>query len=136
MTPPEFLIRHAALDAIIAHARAARPAECCGMLLGTAASIEEAIQARNIASGPTRFLIDPHDHIEARRVARGRGVEVIGFYHSHPYSPPLPSPTDIAEATYPEAVYLIVSLAGAAPNARLFRIERGAAVELPLRSIG
>jgi len=116
MTPPEFLIRHAALEAIIAHAHAARPAECCGMLLGKAASIE--------------------DHIEARRVARGRGLDVIGFYHSHPHSPARPSPTDIAEATYPDAVYLIVSLAGAAPNARLFRIERGAATELPLRSIG
>ena len=81
---------------------------------------------------PTRFLIDPKDHIAARRAARGRGLEVLGFYHSHPHSPAWPSPTDVAEAAYPEAVHLIVSLEGGGADARLFRIERGSPVELPL----
>ena len=136
MSAAEFLITHTALDAIVAHARADAPAECCGMLLGTAGSIAEAVRARNIASTSTRFLIDPQDHIEARRVARRQGIDVIGFYHSHPHSPALPSPTDLAEATYPEAVHLIVSLAGAAPDPRLFRIEPERAIELPLTLIG
>jgi [CysO sulfur-carrier protein]-S-L-cysteine hydrolase len=135
MSATEFRIRHAAIEEIIAHARTAQPAECCGMLLGTTSVIEEAIRANNIAASPARFLIDPRDHIDARRAARARGVDVIGFYHSHPHSPPWPSPTDLAEAAYPEAVYLIVSLAGAAATARLFRIERGAATELPLVTV-
>ena len=76
-------------------------------------------------TSPTRFLIDPKDHIDARRAARGRGLEVLGFYHSHPHSPAWPSPTDVAEAAYPDAVHLIVSLDGGVADARLFRIERG-----------
>jgi [CysO sulfur-carrier protein]-S-L-cysteine hydrolase len=135
MSAPEFRIRHAALEEVITHARAAQPVECCGMLLGTAPTIEEAIQAKNLAASPTRFLIDPRDHINARRTARTRGLDVIGFYHSHPHSPAWPSPTDLAEAAYPDAVYLIVSLAGAAAEARLFRIGPVGATELPLISI-
>ena len=135
MTDSGFRIQHQALETIIAHARAAAPAECCGMLIGCDASIAEAVRAKNIAESPTRFLIDPQDHIDARRSARRRGLEVLGFYHSHPHSPARPSPTDVAEAAYPEAVHLIVSIEAGAADARLFRIERGSATELPLISV-
>lgn len=127
-----FHIRRDALDAIVTHAHAEAPAECCGMLIGTGTSIDDAVRAKNIAASPTRFLIDPKDHIEARRDARGRGLEVVGFYHSHPQSPAWPSERDVAEAAYPDAVYLIVSLAGVVPDSGLFRIERSAAVQVPL----
>ena len=135
MSVPEFRIRHAVLDAVIAHARAAQPAECCGVLIGSGRAIDEALPARNLAGSPTRFLVDPKDHIDARRAARRRGLDVLGFYHSHPDSPAWPSPTDVDEATYPEAVHLIVSLVGGAANVRLFRIARGSATELPLISV-
>jgi proteasome lid subunit RPN8/RPN11 len=131
MTDPGFRIGSAVLDAIVAHARAEAPAECCGMLLGRDYSIDEAVPAKNIAASSTRFLIDPKDHIDARRMARVRSLEVVGFYHSHPHSPAWPSPADVAEAAYPEAVYLIVSLEGGA-QARLFRIDHDLATELPL----
>jgi proteasome lid subunit RPN8/RPN11 len=126
-----FRITSAVLDAVAAHARAEAPAECCGMLIGIGASIAEAVPAKNLAGNPARFLIDPKDHIDAMRTARGRGLEVLGFYHSHPHSPAWPSPTDVAEAAYPDAVYLIVSL-GNGVDARLFQIARGSAIELPL----
>ena len=134
-TDSPFRIKRAVLDAIIAHARAAQPAECCGMLIGTGAAIDEAVPAKNAAARSTRFLIDPKDHIDARRDARRRGLEVLGFYHSHPQSPPWPSATDVAEAAYPEVVHLIVSLEGDTTDARLYRIERGAATELPLMAV-
>jgi proteasome lid subunit RPN8/RPN11 len=132
VTDSRFRIRHEALETIIAHARAEAPAECCGMLVGSGASIDDAVRARNTAASPTRFVVDPADHIDARRTARGRGLEVVGFYHSHPHSPAWPSETDVAEAAYPDAVHLIVSLIGDAADARLFRIERGTAIEVPL----
>src|SRR6478736_10372981 len=92
------------VDAVLAHAREAAPAECCGLLLGTGSSVVAAARARNTASDPTRrFEIDPQDHIDARREARGRGLAVLGFYHSHPRSPAVPSPTDLAEASYPRS---------------------------------
>lgn len=119
------------LEAIIAHARALQPAECCGMLIGRPDEIVEAIRARNLAESPNRFFIDPKDHINARRYARASGLEVVGFYHSHPHSEAMPSSTDLAEASYPHSLYLIVSLQPKRPVARLFRLDDDRFVELP-----
>jgi proteasome lid subunit RPN8/RPN11 len=125
-------IPRAVLDDIIGHARAVRPLECCGMLIGHGERIQGAVRAANLAASSTRYLIDPRDHIRARRDARNAGQEVVGFYHSHPSTAPVPSPSDIAEASYPDCVWLIVGLEGAAPEARLFRITDGAATAVTL----
>jgi proteasome lid subunit RPN8/RPN11 len=117
------IVCRAALDAAIAHARETAPAECCGMLLGTPDVVMEARPARNLATDPNRFLIDPKDHIDARREARARAFDVVGFYHSHPHSAAVPSETDLAEASYPHHLYLIVGLAGEQPDSRLYRLE-------------
>lgn len=120
-------ISRATIDDIVAHARESAPGECCGLLLGQDDdAIVQSVRAANIAADPTRrFEIDPQDHIDARRAARGRGLAVLGFYHSHPRSSAEPSPTDLAEATYPDHLYLIVSLARGAPDLGLFRLESG-----------
>jgi desampylase len=119
-------IRRTVIDDIVAHARESAPGECCGLLLGDGAAVIESVRAANIAADSMRrFEIDPRDHIAARRDARGRGLAVLGFYHSHPRSSAEPSATDLAEANYPDHLYLIVSLAAAAPDLRLFRLESG-----------
>ena len=110
----------------VAHAREASPEECCGLLLGLGDEIVEAVRARNLAAEPaTRFLIDPADHFAARRTARGRGLEVVGFYHSHPSSPPEPSERDRAEFSYAGHLYAIVSLRVEPAEIRLFRFDAG-----------
>src|SRR5262249_34898830 len=117
--------------AVIAHAKECQPRECCGILLGTADHIGEAVRAANLAESTTRFLIDPKAHIEARRTARTRGLKVVGFYHSHPHSAALPSETDLAEAEYPECVHLIVGFVEGRPEIRIFNYADGRAMELP-----
>jgi len=128
------ILGRAALDAAISHAREAAPAECCGVLLGSDEVVTEARRTRNRAIDRNRFLIDPEDHIDARREARARGLAVVGFYHSHPHSAPVPSPTDLEEASYPDHLYLIVGLSGDEPDARLYRLEAGRFLELPFKS--
>jgi proteasome lid subunit RPN8/RPN11 len=123
-------IARAALAEIIVHAMAAKPAECCGMLIGSGTSVTEAVAARNIAERPTRFLIEPQDHIDAIRRARERRLEVLGFYHSHPQSAATPSATDREEASYPDHLYLIVGLAHEPPEIRCFRLKDGNFLEL------
>jgi proteasome lid subunit RPN8/RPN11 len=127
-------IARKALDEIAAHARDAQPAECCGILLGKGTEVVEAVRIRNIADDVNRFELDPREHINARRDARSRGLDVIGFYHSHPHSEPEPSPTDLANAFYPEHLYLIVRLLDTHVHARLFRQEGARFVELPFTS--
>jgi proteasome lid subunit RPN8/RPN11 len=120
------------LTAVVEHARETQPAECCGLLIGRGREIRESVRAGNLAADPNRFFIDPKDHIDARRAARDRGLDLVGFYHSHPRSEACPSPTDVAEATYPECVYLIVGLKTQPPAARLFAMGRGSFQELAL----
>ena len=113
-------------EAIIADARRAAPRECCGLLVGRAGGVEECVPTRNIDPDPARYLVDPAEHIRLNRRLRGTGRSVIGVYHSHPRSPAEPSPTDIAEAHYPEFVYVIVSLASSGTEAiQAFRIVDG-----------
>ena len=119
----EFQIGSAALESIVAQARAVQPLECCGLLIGSGTVISEARQTANVSEVPNRFFIDPKGHIDGRRDARLRGLEVLGFYHSHPQTRAQPSATDRAEAAYPGSLHLIVSLATNPPEARLFRFE-------------
>jgi proteasome lid subunit RPN8/RPN11 len=116
-------------DAVVAHAREAAPRECCGILIGTPAAIVTAVRATNLSESPSRFLIDPRDHIDARREARAAGLEVVGFYHSHPHSDAVPSATDVAEALYAGLLYLIVGLVGNDADVRVYRFT-GKAFEL------
>jgi len=105
------------------------------MLIGSAGAITWAARARNLSENPSRFLIDPEDHIQARRDARGEGLDVIGFYHSHPRSAAVPSPADLAAAAYPNHLYLIVGLAGEAADVRLYRFT-GGTFELEIADAG
>jgi len=129
-------MRAAALESIVAHAREAAPEECCGLLLGRDGAIREASRARNIADDPaTRFLVDPKDHIDGRRAARERGLEVVGFYHSHPRSPVEPSARDLEEFSYPDRLCAIVSLRAEPAEVALFRLEGGCFQRLSLITV-
>ena len=123
------------LDVVARQARDAWPRECCGVLLGRGDHIEAAVAITNLAGGEGRYLLDPEEHIAARREARRRGVEVIGFYHSHPGGRASPSPTDLAEASYPDHIYLIVAVGRERPaevESRAYRLSQKGYVELPL----
>jgi [CysO sulfur-carrier protein]-S-L-cysteine hydrolase len=110
---PRVEIARPLLDEVVAHAREEAPNECCGVLLGTGGRILRLVRARNARLSPTRYLIHPEDHFGAIRLARAEGLEVVGFYHSHPRTAPEPSETDRDEAAYPGSRYLIVFPGGA-----------------------
>ena len=127
------VIRQCAIDAIIAHAQVTSPAECCGLLVGTQSAIDEAVRTRNLEPGPSRYQVDPADHIALMKRLRGTDRAIVGAYHSHPRSSAVPSPSDVREAFYPDFVYLIVSLAAPdRPDCRAWRIREGAAEEIAL----
>ena len=101
-------IRQAAVKEIKKHALDDLPMECCGLLIGTSKIIERAVPAENILASESRYLVNPADHFTALRVARSKGLSVIGAYHSHPKGPAGPSSIDLREASYKEFLYVIV----------------------------
>ena len=97
--------------AIRAHGRTAFPHECCGALLGRDGVVHEAFALPNTTEeGPRRrFLVRPDDYRAAERRARETGLELLGFYHSHPDHPARPSQYDLDHA-WPSFSYVIVSV--------------------------
>ncbi|WP_368039482.1 M67 family metallopeptidase [Sphingomonas sp. ID1715] len=102
-------ISREALAAIKAHAATDPEHEVCGLLLGSGDRITAAAPARNIADDPRRrFEIDPTALFKALRRERAGGPGVLGYYHSHPHGPALPSATDQAMAEPNGKLWLIV----------------------------
>lgn len=99
------------VNQLLYHAQANPQREICG-LIGACNGIPACCYpVSNIAPDPQwQFFMDPKEQIAAMRCMRERGEELFGIYHSHPATPPLPSKSDLAQAAYPEALYLIISL--------------------------
>ena len=98
-------------------ARLGYPDEVCGLLIGETLPDEvvvtEVRQAPNIEieRAADRYVLDPRAFLEADRDARAAGLDIVGFWHSHPDSPAVPSETDRSRA-WPGYAYLIVSVSG------------------------
>jgi len=123
-------------DAIRAHAREAYPHECCGSLVGRDGAVHATCALPNTTDeGPRRrFLVRPDDYKAAESDARARGLDLLGFYHSHPDHPARPSQYDLDHA-WPFFSYVIVSVTddgtGALTSWRL-RDDRTAFDEEPI----
>ena len=143
VTSPVVLPRSIA-DAITAQARAESPNEACGLVIGSAPALAGGVAlrydaCRNAAASPVRYTIDSDDLIRLA-IATDDADEVFwGIVHSHLASPAIPSPTDVGLAYYPEALYLLVSLARdqadlvtGAPSLRAWEIVAGVAREVGL----
>lgn len=108
----ELLLDGTAARAVLDHALATLPDECCGVLLGPAARhASEAVPTRNAHETPrTRYRIDPEDQLAAVLRAEEEGLEVVGFYHSHPRGYAAFSEEDEARGSWEGAAYLLLSL--------------------------
>ena len=124
--PQSITLKREHLEAMVAHARDAAPAECCGLIGGSLESHASTIyRLRNITPHPeSAYEAAPEELFAAQRVMRERGEQLLAIYHSHPRATmPAPSETDVRLAYYPSATYMIVGLAGAQPVVKAFRIS-------------
>ena len=132
-------ISAALADELLAHARAEAPNEACGILSGSAAdgTAREYHPARNVDASPFVYTVHPDDLVRIVLAIDDAGNDLVAIFHSHTHTPAEPSPTDRRQAMYPDAIYLLATLAGesAAPEKalRAWRIRDGEATEVPLR---
>jgi proteasome lid subunit RPN8/RPN11 len=112
------------LVAVVAHARAEAPLECCGLLAGSAdGRVSLHFPIRNDLASPTEYLTNARDLLAASKAVRAAGVEVLAFYHSHPASAPVPSAKDVAGNYWGgTVVHVIVGLAGPEADVRAWDI--------------
>jgi proteasome lid subunit RPN8/RPN11 len=98
---------------IARHARDKAPVEACGILVGRRVEgvrvVERVVRARNVLASPYRYEIDPDELYRVFTRTDEAGEEVVGFYHSHPYSDASFSGLDRSSAHYTNCSYLIYS---------------------------
>lgn len=116
---------------IAAHGERDYPYECCGLLLGSfadggvkaIAEIYPISNAREEQAKRNRFLIRPEELMRGERYAETKGLDVVGFYHSHPDDRAVPSQYDLDHA-WPLYSYIVISVgAGAAQDLRSWEME-------------
>jgi len=112
--------------ALITHAQEEAPNECCGLLAGRNGRVERVYPGTNVDHSPYTYLMDPKEQLAAFKDMEAAELELVGIYHSHTHTAAYPSRTDVAKAFYPDAMYVIVSLAKRdAPDIRAFRVADG-----------
>ena len=119
-------------EELLEHAREDAPNECCGLIGGGNGVAKTVYRARNAEASPLRYNLDPQDQFRIMTEMEERGEELSAIYHSHTASPAYPSQTDINLAAYPDALYLIVSLADGERPLRGFSIKDGEVTEVDL----
>lgn len=122
------------VNRILGHVQEDPAQEVCGFIAAREGEICSWYPVRNIAGNAAiRFEMEPREQIDALRRMRERGETLFAIYHSHPSSPARPSVTDVADAGYPEALYLIVSLnTRGVLEMRAYRLGEGQVTEVAL----
>lgn len=110
-------------DEMVAHCRAGRPNEACGLLGANNGSVVKVFRMSNAAGSPVRYSLDPREQLAAYRKIDESGWQLAGVFHSHTRTEAYPSPTDIRMASE-DVPYVIVSLATEPPEIRAFRIVK------------
>ena len=119
---------------IVGHGLDGLPDEACGVLAGPlgTGTVVNVYPCRNDAASARFYTINGLDFLRADDDARGRGLEIIGVYHTHTHTDPYPSPTDVAQAPDPDWHYVIVSFKDPEPVLRSYRIVEGTIEEEPV----
>jgi proteasome lid subunit RPN8/RPN11 len=135
--PPDATLPAEIAQAIVEHARDWYPNEACGLVIGDRPAGEggRALRfepTRNKAASPLRYEIHPDDLLRLTIETEDADETFWGIVHSHTHTPARPSPTDVGLAFYPDALYVLVSLAEPQPALGAFRIVDGAIHEVEL----
>jgi len=136
--PAHAFVPREILDAIVEWARNGVPNEACGLLAGNRTAEDGGtpsrfVGMRNAAASPYRYLMDPDEQLRAMLSIDDSDEVVWGIVHSHVASKAEPSVTDIGLAAYPDALYVICSLASDPPVVRGWTIREGLVSEVVLQ---
>ncbi|MGA0242278.1 MAG: M67 family metallopeptidase [Candidatus Marinamargulisbacteria bacterium] len=119
--------------AMIDHARAVLPNECCGYITGVNNECKTLHKMTNVDASPVHFSFDPKEQFGVIKAARQVGQKPLVVYHSHPESPARLSNEDRRLLKDPEMVYAIVSLEQATSDIKAYRIVDGTVTQVKIK---
>ncbi len=110
------------------------PNECCGVIAGRDGTPVKVYPMKNADASPVTYRLDGREQLQVFDAMDDEGLELWAIYHSHTHSEAYPSDTDIRLAFYPDARYMLLSLADRdEPELRSFSILDGEVTEEELR---
>jgi len=121
------------VEQMIAQARADVPLETCGLVAGRDGRAEQVLPVPNSLRSPVVYEMGGQEFADALAACE---FEPLAIYHSHPAGPSGPSPADVAQAYYPDSVYIIISLAQEPPSVQGFQIADGQVIPVELKISG
>jgi proteasome lid subunit RPN8/RPN11 len=125
MSPTRLEIPGDIYEAMVGHCRAGLPNEACGFLGGNDGKATKFYPLTNEAASPVFYRPAGKEMLEAMNDMDSVGAGLAAIFHSHVASPAYPSPTDVREAHYPDAAYLIVSFEDEdRPSAKAYSIRK------------
>lgn len=125
-----FILEKDLLEKMLQQIKEEFPNEACGILAGREGRAEKVYAMSNVDKSPSTYFMDAKEQLLVMKEIRNLGLEMVGIYHSHAASPAYPSGHDVEMAFYPEASYIIVSLADKdKPAVRSFKIVEGKITE-------
>ncbi len=107
---------------ILRHVRRTLPEEACGFLAGIQNNVAAVLPVTNHLHSPVRFVMEPVEQLQALQWMEENDLEILAIYHSHPSGPATPSPTDLAEHSYPDSFSIICSPSGSRLRLRCFKV--------------
>ena len=103
-----------AFESIKGHALHEAPKEACGVLAGAQKKVTEVFPCTNVDKNPySAYTVDPQELLKIMDEIEkdsSKSLEIIGFYHSHPFTGSRPSAVDISRAAWDEYLYAIYSI--------------------------
>jgi proteasome lid subunit RPN8/RPN11 len=123
----ELVLQHNHLEVMRLWVAEHAPEEACGLLGGVDRKVLQVIGVENELHNPWRYRMQPSQQLQAFQTFDEQGWELLGIFHSHPSGPSGLSPTDLAEAYYPQAIQLVWFLDDAEWQFHAFQIAHGLA---------
>lgn len=121
------LDRYAEMESYL---RADLSQERCGLLAGVDGRVTRVLPVPNSLGSPYAYRMDGPEFVEALKAC---DWEPLAIFHSHVSGPPVPSPIDVAQATYPDSYYIVISFHVQPPTVRAFSIVRGQVAEVDVQ---
>jgi proteasome lid subunit RPN8/RPN11 len=129
-------INKTAYAIMLAHCQEIYPFEACGFIGGKDGLASVVSFVENALNSPVAYEMDPLQQLEAMLDMEDNGLDLMAAYHSHPHGPSRPSPTDLAQAYYPDLPQIIISLRmRSEPSVRAFLLAHDTYQEIKLQIV-
>jgi len=123
------------LAEVISHCQEIYPKEACGILAGKDRIVQRVYKMRNIENSSVSYMMDPKEQLTIMKEIKKSGLDITAIYHSHPDLDAYPSQKDIKLASYPDSLYLIISLFNKEPKTKAFTIKDKEVEEVEIKVV-